>query len=170
MIIDCSADELFLTKETLWRECESGGITGMRSVCHAIANRAIKYKVSIFQAITKKYAFSSINAPGLPNELVDAIPIQTMAEVVRLKKKVNELNTMCVGLSRFPQTAQDLNLWNQAETIAVQVYGGTDQDITGGATLYYAVAARKGAKPDWDFSKLRFTGNIAGQNFYVEMT
>ncbi|MFN4231351.1 cell wall hydrolase [Parvibaculum sp.] len=55
--------------------------------------------------------------------------------------------------------------------IAEEALSGRLSDPTGGATMYYAPAAMypPGATPRWDFSKLRYTGQIGGHRFYVEI-
>ena len=153
-----TGDDRFLLKLTAWRENRGAGSDGMRTVMNVILNRAAKHKRSPYEICTQRLQFSSLTAPG------DA------------------------GTVAWPQFANtdDWDAWNASGQLADAAAAGTLEDATGGATVYYAPRSMRPEDCDsrpfqlpagvsvvwpkgWDRTKLRFTREIGGQLFFVEV-
>ena len=153
-----SLDDEFVLKLTAWRENRGGGIEGMQSVMNAIVNRAVKERSTVYNVCTAPEQFSSMTVLG-------------DAGTVRWAKE---------GNSASWQT------WQEADRLAAAAQADRLEDLTGGATLYYAPAAlapENRAAVDyrlpagdtvpfpkgWDRTKVKFTRQVAGQLFFVEL-
>lgn len=164
------ADEVFLSKLCMYREDAIGGIIGMTAVCWSILNRAKRHKYSLYTAITTKWAYSSISAPGYSNEPSGALE-NAQDELKRLRKKVNNCNMMMRSLSTYADKSHpaELAAWNNAEVILKQVYAEDGiADPTQGSTLYHAKTMSP--YPPWalDTTKTEFMIEIGGQRYYKE--
>lgn len=126
-----TADDIFLTKLTAWRENRSGAETGMQSVINVISNRANKRSLTYYRVCTEPDQFSSITVKGDPQLNVYAQPGD-------------------------PE-------WVLAGNLVGEEEQGTLEDITGGATGYYAASMQ--TPPYWA-ADMTFTVEIAGQRFY----
>lgn len=51
----------------VWREAQGEGRVGQIAVAWAIKNRSIRYNLTPYEVVTKKWQFSSMTAPGDPN-------------------------------------------------------------------------------------------------------
>jgi len=67
-------------------------------------------------------------------------------------------------LSLFPNSLD--TAWKQCQELAEAICNGTIQDVTGGATLYYADSIPFPAS--WDKSKLTQTVKLGHHTFFVE--
>ena len=117
-----------------FRENRGGGRSGMQSVLNVLDNRAKKNGTTIYVEATKKWQFSSMTAPGDP----------------QLTLYVNEDDP------EWPLMSLALNL-------AQSAWEGQLNDITDGATSYYAASMSE--PPDWAASMTK-TVEIEGQIFF----
>lgn len=126
---------------TIWGEARGDGAAGMRAVAAVIMNRVAsrRYPNTVQGVVLQPWQFSMWIA-GEPN-----------------------------GAAARAVTDADRN-FRTALGIAEDALTGRLSDPTDGATLYYAPAAMvpAGSTPRWDFSKLRYVGQIGGHRFYVE--
>ncbi len=122
---------------TAWRENRGGGRIGMQSVINVLVNRAKESNTSVFIEATKPWQFSSINAPS------DAC-----------------LGALCSW--PHPRNQADWQAWQVALALATAASYDTLDDITGGATSYYATSI---TAPEWTKTMQR-TATIAGQEFF----
>lgn len=151
-------DDRFLLKLTAWRENRGAGENGMQSVMNVILNRAAKRGESVYDVCTDRLQFSSVSTPGDPE-------------------------TALWSKSKNPA---DWAAWLDAARLVAFAVAGSLEDLTGGATDYYAVhglaASEQSEQPlqlptgitvpfprTWDRTKLKFTRLIGGQAFFVEV-
>jgi hypothetical protein len=123
----------FIVALCAWRENRGGGIPGMQSVINCIANRMKARSETGYEVVTLPFQFSSMTAPGDPQ--LDLYPR-------RLKPGWTE--------------------WLAAQQLAEEALNGTLEDITDGATSYYALSM---AKPPWWAPSMTPTVVIEGQQF-----
>ena len=118
-----------------WRENRGGGVLGMQSVMNVLVNRATKRLTDVYTEATRRLQFSSMTAAGDPNLI----------------------------LYPSPQDPQGWSAWLEALTIAGEAAAGSLEDITEGATSYYATSMT--TPPYWASSMTR-TVTIANQIFF----
>jgi Cell Wall Hydrolase len=124
-----------------WREARGGGIAGMQAVINVLQNRALRNKTTLYVEATKYEQFTSISPPkGMTAE-------QSEADV--WPQPINSIDWLGYG---------------QAEFMVNKAMLGTLQDLTNGATMYYATSMKE--PPPWDFTKLEATVTIADQHFF----
>jgi len=86
---------------------------------------------------------------------------QTAYQVVTAPEQFSSITTAGdpqLGLYPVPTDAQ----WLEAQILAGEALQGTLEDITGGATSYYAISM---AEPPWWASSMTETVIVAGQQF-----
>lgn len=152
-----TSDDLFLLKLTAWRENRSSSFA-MQSVINAIMNRAAKHSETVYDVCTDRLQFSSVTALG---------DSQTVAWAKR-------------------KTPADWQAWQTAEQLVESAESGTLEDLTHGATMYYAPRGLRGAEIDpvpfdlpdgtavsfpksWNRAAVKFETEIAGQLFFMEV-
>jgi hypothetical protein len=138
---------------TIWKENRGGGTAGMQSVLNAIMNRVAKNGTDAFTECLKPLQFSSMTAKGDPE------------------------------LTIWPtkSSPNDWAMWLEALGLAAQEAAGTLEDLTNGATLYYAPASIKSTQtitlpngqtipfPEgWNKNVVTYTVTIQGQVFFRE--
>jgi cell wall hydrolase len=126
----------FMLSLVVWREARGEGDEGMTAVACVVRNRVNANKSSYYREITKPWQFSSISASSDPQ------------------------------LNRWPSpaNASDMTTWQKAQEIAAGVMSGVTQDVTNGATYYYAVSI---PMPLWA-SSMTMTCQIGNQRFYKQ--
>jgi cell wall hydrolase len=153
-------EDQFLLELTIWRENRGGGITGMQSVANVILNRAKRDNTDVYDECVERLQFSSITAKNDP-ELI-----------LWPGKKANKT-----------WDDNDQSVWQEAQNIRIQAVAGTLQDITNGATLYYAPNSITGHEQvftlpsgqeipwpkGWDQAKVKYEALIADQVFFQEV-
>ena len=124
-----------------WRECRGGGTAGMQSVINVLQNRARKNNTSLYIEATKYEQFTSIAPPaGMTAQYSEA------------------------DLWPEPTNSVDWLDYGIAEFMVNKAIQGTLNDLTEGATMYYAASMKE--PPKWDFTKLQATVEIANQKFF----
>jgi spore germination cell wall hydrolase CwlJ-like protein len=117
----------------LWREAADQGHIGMRAVAHVIRNRVL--------------------ATHLPFQWEDVISAKWQFSSITAPG-----DPMLIKWPKQPDVA-----FEDAMQIAESVYNGSDEDPTGGATMY---ANLRVCSPKWDFSKLTQTAVIGAHTFW----
>lgn len=118
-----------------YRENRSGGSAGMQSVLNVLMNRAAKRGTSVSEEALRPWQFSSMTALADPQ------------------------------LAKGPNTTEpaDIASYILAFTLAASAAAGTLEDITQGATSYYAASSP--TVPSWAASMTQ-TVAISGQIFF----
>lgn len=125
-----------VTALTAWRENRGGGAQGMQSVINVIFNRAAKHNQSPYAVCTSHDQFTSINPPS----------------------------SMTVAATETGLWPSDTDpQWLEAMSLAGQAVAGTLEDITEGATSYYALTM---ATPPYWAASMTHTVTIQNQAFY----
>jgi spore germination cell wall hydrolase CwlJ-like protein len=119
----------------LWREARGEGHTGMRAVAHVIRNRVL--------------------ATRLPDQWEDVIESAKQFSSMTVKG-----DSQTIDWPKQPDSS-----FEDAMQIAEAVYNGTDEDITGGATMYANLHV---CHPNWNFSELAQTVVIGAHTFWKE--
>ena len=117
----------------IWREARGEGHTGMRAVAHVIRNRVL--------------------ATHLPFQWDDVIEQRLQFSSITAPG-----DPMLVQWPKQPDAQ-----FEDAMQIAESVYNGSDEDPTGGATMYANLHV---CSPKWDFSKLTQTAVIGAHTFF----
>jgi N-acetylmuramoyl-L-alanine amidase len=115
-----------------WKECRSGGISGMTAVINVVLNRAAKSKDTVYAEIYRPLQFSSMSYQHDPQLLRQPDPDD-------------------------PQ-------WIEAQILAASASRPGFEDITGGATSYFANSIASDP-PSWA-AKMTYTCTVGGQRFY----
>lgn len=145
----------FMLALTAWRENRGGGVSGMQSVMNVILNRAARDRSTPYAECVKRLQFSSITAKGDPE------------------------------LTLWPVLGTpDWLAWQQAQQLVAQAVAGALQDITSGATDYYAphgldsgntvnvYVPGVGTTPfpkGWNAAAVQYTATIGGQLFFRDV-
>ena len=162
-----TAEDQFIATLMAYREAANQKDAGMISVLCVARNNTLKHDTSIFTEITKPFRYSSINCP-----------------VNAKTASLGTLQGLLTELSKFPsqQNTVDWALWNHIGNLVNGVLNGVIEDITNGATLYYApgsiASTAKFKLPNgtvvpfpqgWDITKVQFTTQIGTQLFFREV-
>lgn len=162
-----SSEDQFLATLMAYREAANQKDAGITAVLCVARNNAAKHGTTIFTEITKPFRYSSINCP---------INAKTAS--------LGTLQGLLTELSKFPSQANqtDWALWKHIGDIVAGILSGVAEDITTGATLYYAPAGISSTvtftlpngtvvpfPAGWDKSKLQFTTQIGTQLFFREL-
>jgi spore germination cell wall hydrolase CwlJ-like protein len=108
----------------------------MQSVLNVLQNRATKRGTSVYEEAVRKLQFSSMTHAGDTN--------------------------LILFPSLHDSTAADYLAWEEAQSLAAEMAAGTLEDITEGATSYYAQGI---ISPYWAAS-MKQTCIISGQIFF----
>ncbi len=136
---------IYLVALCCWREARAESEEGWRGVLHVIRNRALKpswWGNGWVDVVLKPYQFSSFNPPWH-----DA--------------KTGELR-IDPNATKFPVVGDQI--FRRILELTAKVVVGEDDDLTNGASHYYADSI---AKPDWA-EKMTQTAKIGRHNFYKE--
>jgi spore germination cell wall hydrolase CwlJ-like protein len=117
----------------IWREARGEGHTGMRAVAHVIRNRVL--------------------ATHLPFQWDDVIERRLQFSSITAPG-----DPMLVQWPKQPDAQ-----FEDAMQIAESVYNSSDEDPTGGATMYANLHV---CHPDWNWSKLTQTAVIGAHTFF----
>lgn len=120
-----------------WREDRGGGTTGMHAVINTLINRATRRGTSVYAEATRKAQYDALVTTGDPNLTLYAD-------------------------EQSPSSA-DTIAWEAALDLMQRAAAGTLQDITDGATNYYASSMK--TPPYW-VASMTFTVELGGQRFY----
>jgi spore germination cell wall hydrolase CwlJ-like protein len=126
----------FLIALTAWRENRGGGYPGMQSVANVILNRAAARGTAPYQECVRPLQFTSICPPP------------------QMTAQASEANV-------WPSLSDPS--WTVALGVAQAAVNGSLDDITGGATNYYALSMA--TPPAWA-GAMTMTVVIEGQAFY----
>ena len=130
----------------------------MQSVLNVLQNRAARRGTSVYAEATRWEQFSSINAPANPEQSTWPTPLNPV----------------------------DWAAWQTALSLAARAAASTLDDITNGATLYYAIALpaaehRQGKTftlpggqvvpfPDgWNETVVAYAATVQGQVFFTQV-
>src|SRR5258708_2781286 len=142
-----SHSDYFMLALCLWREARGEGKDGQIAVACVVRNRVHKRMSSYYVEVVKPLQFSSITDKGVQD------------------KTGGYLRKPDPQLSLYPNSLD--TAWKQCQEMAEVVCDVTIQDITNGATLYYADSIP--FPPSWDKSKLIQTSKIGHHTFFREL-
>lgn len=138
-----TVDDIFISKLTAYREAANQGNQGLIAVLCVLRNRVRKNNSSYYIEATKVWQFSSISISSFGNETLTSNAVNT-TEILRLKEKVNNGNMFIQILSKYPPAID--KIWLSLDDIVNKVASNAQEDITDGATLYYAAGTKV---PEW---------------------
>ena len=119
----------------IWRENRGGGVPGMQSVLNVLMNRSARDSSTVKDEALRRLQFTSMSYASDPE----------------------------IRLGPDFLLAADASAWYAAADLVEQAVAGTLQDITQGATNYYAASLSE--PPAWAAAMTR-TVVIAGQIFF----
>lgn len=119
----------------IWRENRGGGVPGMQSVLNVLMNRAARDSTSVQEEALARLQFTSMTYASDPE----------------------------IRLGPDMLIPADLDTWLEAAVLVEEAAASTLEDITDGATNYYA--ASLSPPPAWAASMTQ-TAEIAGQLFF----
>ena len=152
-----SVEDQFMATLMAYREAAGSGDAQLTAVLCVARNNAIRHKTSFFAEVTKAFRYSSINCPV------------NVADYIK-KNKLTELQQIINALGKYPSDTNTVEwtAWKHIAAIVAGILSGATEDITNGATLYYATNMMDFPK-NWDASKVVFTVQIGAQRFYREL-
>ena len=133
---DLTKDDLIVAA-TIWGEARGEGVEGMKAVANVIKNRADSLKKSPKDIVLQKKQFSIWNDTTTDNFL-------------------NKINKSTL------KNPKDGSAWENAQNIVKNYVKTKGPDNTKGAQFYHTTSI----KPNWDYSKLKYTTTIGNHKFY----
>jgi spore germination cell wall hydrolase CwlJ-like protein len=146
--------EKMLLAEVAWKENRRGQIPGMTSIINVVQNRVKKHGASIESIIMAPFQFTSMSVKSDPE----------------------------YGIDPAKSTGIDAIAWDVAQELAFDASAGTLNDLTNGATLYYAPNSIRTHKnitlPNgevvpfpltWNPKAVKYAATIAGQIFFTSV-
>ena len=133
---DLTKDDLIVAA-TIWGEARGEGIEGMKAVANVIRNRANSLNKTPKDVVLQKKQFSIWNDTTTDNFL-------------------NKINKSTL------KNPKDGSAWENAQNIVKNYVKTKGTDNTKGAQFYHTTSI----KPNWDYSKLKYTTTIGNHKFY----
>jgi len=133
---DLTNDDLIVAA-TIWGEARGEGSEGMKAVANVIRNRADSLKKSPKDVVLQKKQFSIWNDTTTDNFL----------------NKINK------SILKNPKEG---SAWETAQNLVKNYIKNKGTDNTKGAEFYHTTSI----KPNWDYSKIKYTTTIGNHKFY----